>query len=1499
MPFDYTGSFSGSFTGDLASTNGVISSSAQVNYAQIQNKPTTISAFQKNSITANTNFREVTFPSISASLASRMTDIETTGDAQTLSFNSATNALTISNGNSVDLSSLAGGGSGGSGLAITASNEGVVLSSNVRSIDFVGNAVTATNSGNAVTVTINTGSAGVSTWSELSGKPSGLVSGSAQIEAVITDSYISASAAASGFGAGSGTPTDISALNTFTGSAQTSIDALNAATSSYLTSVPSGTVSSSTQITNVVTDSYISASAAASGFGAGSGTTYTAGAGISISGTVISIDTSSTHFKLGVSGAAAYYGFGSGGGGAFGDPPTIDQDGLQIREYTGSGAYVGTLTVTDVTPGDTATWAVQSGYSAGFFTISTSGVVTTNATTTASMNTSNASGSNLSHPFLVKVTDGQNNVVNGTIYIHIIPNEAPKFRQTSVGGSVITAFTASGVNENSTSGTTIATIYFTDAEGDAITIGSGSWSVGDSSHFTITKNATNVVITQATSSLDYETYPYYQFYLTASDAKYPSTDSDSISYLPIRIPVTDNLAPTISNQTLAGVNENSADAQSAGTVTITDTEGDTSATIVSMTLKSAYMNGVGTNITSSLGGTSLYDPHQDPFTFSGKTIIRKNGVYLNSDVANRYEYIIGVKDAFNDDINTGVVTIPIANDAASTISDNWTNVYVIESATAGNSLYTNSNGRSGTVAAWSSAASQRWSVSSDGDLVEVTSLTGSSTQLRLKNNVSGSIYSYDGTNTINVRLTASEHGFETTKQYVDLAVNVAINNAPVGTYSATSANLNTNGARPSNTLYTLTWTDAESNSLNHSSFTLTSDADITSSWNGGYVYTIKPNSNLSAGTYYISASVKDQHGFRTGVKSQTMTIASAHVGGITSNGTLYVIESALSGSNIVISSSGFQGSQADLGVTYTPAYNGASVQSFTSSNAMLHVTNTGLLSLSQNISGSGTGSGDNFQSLITWRDQYDNIGSSTITIQVTENRAPFVSSYSPTSNNRNTNLGTAGAQLATMTWADYEGDTLDISSFALSGAGASLLSSSYNGGNQFKITALSNLSAGSIAYTASISTTNGFTAGAYNDTITIAQAGGGVLTKSGTFYIIESATASAAITTTTSGIAGTAAYVGVAYSPNYGSQTAEGFNFGTGHPYLDVNSSTGYLILGQDISGSAYQNGSSISATIYWEDQYGNPGTGSFTVNVTNDQNPSATFTDQTLNAPVTNGSLLTSVSLTDPESATPFSMSLSGTSAATMSLVPQNAASSSYYINTNQTITAGQVLTYTASVFDAYGQETQYKRSFTIGAASSNPPLWYAYISIDGQYATTDETTALSMFSDASGTGTPASGFLFYDLQDGEIGSSTINSTYWGAYGLGEAYLIASGSTLSGSNSVPFLENVDQSYSGAGANSLIIVFPSSSAIGINPTSMRNSIGTSAADGVYALYGDRPGTNADGAQVEYIRYYDLNSGTYPNSSDTRFGVIFTNGDASSNVTYFFMAASGSTPSSTQ
>jgi len=59
---------------------------------------------------------------------------------------------------------------------------------------------------------------------------------------------------------GGGGSTDISALNTFTGSIQTEVDTLTAATSSYLTSVPAGTVSGSSQVVDLLPSGVISGS---------------------------------------------------------------------------------------------------------------------------------------------------------------------------------------------------------------------------------------------------------------------------------------------------------------------------------------------------------------------------------------------------------------------------------------------------------------------------------------------------------------------------------------------------------------------------------------------------------------------------------------------------------------------------------------------------------------------------------------------------------------------------------------------------------------------------------------------------------------------------------------------------------------------------------------------------------------------------------------------------------------------------------------------------------------------------------------------------------------------------------------------------------------------------------------------------------------------------------------------------------------------------------------
>jgi len=82
------------------------------------------------------------------------------------------------------------------------------------------------------------------------------------------------------------------------------------------------------------------------------------------------------------------------------------------------------------------------------------------------------------------------------------------------------------------------------------------------------------------------------------------------------------------------------------------------------------------------------------------------------------------------------------------------------------------------------------------------------------------------------------------------------------------------------------------------------------------------------------------------------------------------------------------------------------------------------------------------------------------------------------------------------------------------------------------------------------------------------------------------------------------------------------------------------------------------------------------------------------------------------------------------------------------------------------------------------------------------------------------------------------------------------------------------------------------------PNSMATSLGGSTA-GEYVIYGDQTGTGIqDGVKTAFVRYFDMSGSlTYPNSSDTRFGAIFTqNSGTTAQVTYLF-ASSGSAPSS--
>ena len=169
-----SGSFSGSYQGDGSLLTGI-------SYSNLTNLPTLFSGSTQIDITQTDGFT-----AFSSSIATSLSSVDT--DDQTLTFNQASKILTISEGNSVDLSTLGGGGGGGSSIWTISS--GIYKVS--AELEVTG----------SITATSFTGSID---YSNLTNIPS-LISGSAQLFTDLDTRY-----ALSGSGGGGG---DITHLNT-------------------------------------------------------------------------------------------------------------------------------------------------------------------------------------------------------------------------------------------------------------------------------------------------------------------------------------------------------------------------------------------------------------------------------------------------------------------------------------------------------------------------------------------------------------------------------------------------------------------------------------------------------------------------------------------------------------------------------------------------------------------------------------------------------------------------------------------------------------------------------------------------------------------------------------------------------------------------------------------------------------------------------------------------------------------------------------------------------------------------------------------------------------------------------------------------------------------------------------------------------------------------------------------------------------------------------------
>lgn len=693
--------------------------------------------------------------------------------------------------------------------------------------------------------------------------PQGLVSGSSQV--------------LGGSGVYSGSIPDLSSLNTFTQSIDSRVDNLENATGSYLTSL-NGAISSSSQ---VVLGDVI-------GF-----TTYSSSIdsridNISVSSTPAGTISSSAQITaLGFisesSGDITYNGdrivsntllgdlftnsYNAGTTGSIQDflnkvffpntSPTITSVSYSLNEFSSSG-IVGTIQATD-SEGQAVTFRTGSSYTAGYFTVASNGTLSVVQKALEAFNTDTTVVVTGAHPIPIVAEDSIGATGSATIYVRVTPNEPPKFRETSTSGTIITSVT-SNLNENSTNGSLVKRVYFTDSENDTITITSSSI---DNNHFIITKYSTYVDITQNTSSLDYEQQTQYNFSITASDSKYGSGDDlFATASLPIVVNVTDNITPTLSNQTLSSINENSANGATVGTISATDTEGDTK-TFLNFELHRLELDNVLVPSGSYNGTSQLTDPHENPFQMnSSGTITRKTGVYINSDLINEYQYRVQVRDNFNADSNMAIITIPITDDTAPSLTTNGT-FYIVESAVSGALIRTNSNGFSGTQGDMNSNQTVTWS-SSNARIV----INGSG-NLSLGQDVSGS---YTSGQTFTSTITAT-NTFGTTNTST-ITLNVVANGAPSISYSNVTLNTDTaiSGAIISNVTisdqetdvpysFTLSGTDG-------GKFNAVPQNANSSSWQ------IQPTGSLTTGTYSVSGSAIDNFGKTT------------------STGTTFVVETA-------------------------------------------------------------------------------------------------------------------------------------------------------------------------------------------------------------------------------------------------------------------------------------------------------------------------------------------------------------------------------------------------------------------------------------------------------------------------------------------------------------------------------------------------------------------------------------------------------------------------------
>lgn len=788
----------------------------------------------------------------------------------------------------------------------------------------------------------------------------------------------------------------------------------------------------------------------------------------------------------------------------------------------------------------------------------------------------NRTGTPLSTNSTVTITEDtiDGNSFHSTNWYVKYENNEPLFKLNAADGDTITAFHRSR-NENR-GAEEIAKFYFSDLDGDTLTV---SLSPDLNNHFSLTQYTDYVSFQQTTSSLDYETITEYSMSISVSDGQVTTL-------LPITIDVIDNLQPTVGDQSMPNFGENGADGAIVGQIASSDPEDDT-ITFYNINLVSIKIQGKGVS-TSLYSGTGFDDPTNDAFDISATgEITKKAGSYLNHRLVDEYVYQVTADDEYNDGTSTGLITINVIPDAQTvTIADDGDNLaYVVETALAGDPIYDDSSGNTGSLAVFTANLPVTWSV----NVPHKVSINNSG-ELSVSSDI---LNNYNVGDTFNIVVTGTSSIGRT--HDLPVTVNITPDIAPatitgLGTSSLAyviESALENDSIYLSSNGYSGTTLKFESNQTPITwSITPNPRLEIDAS---GYVTL---GSNLSGSAFFHPQTVASQ------------VVATNQYGATSSlDFTLQITENTAP--DIIFDNHlvAFDTNYAIAGATLvTASFNdieGDNINhdafSFNDPSGQLTYQRTGDV---YHISALNTLSASAYSFDIGIEDEHgfsNNEETHTINIGFAQNYPPTIT-YSNHAVNLFSNLAVSGATLVTASISDTEGDPINYDSFTLinpSGELNAVQDSRSGYQNIFYIQANQTLTALDYEFTASVADNHAF--GTSDHSFTLQGSSTGTL-RNNSVFIVETGLTGLGYESTKGFGSGPSASLDVIYSPNVGGQVVQAYS--STNPAVVVDSS-GNLTLGVDMSTTTSGSGDTYTSDISFTDQYGNVGTGVVNVEVT------------------------------------------------------------------------------------------------------------------------------------------------------------------------------------------------------------------------------------------------------------------------------------------------------------